>query len=450
MSQLDVLLLELKRAIDEKRVNQGSTAVEDPVRETVDPTYSKSALRKFITSADYNVRTQEPPVMQHPRVIEAMRKSLNEFIAEPLRNNGTTTVSGILCHEQTEKHEPEKVESSSPDAGKKELPPFSPSQGNELAWAPPCAKCAERSQQSTKQAQPSSSSVGSTETAAVQPTSSSTLPGAALSTSSYRPYSPAQSAGSSNLSVSAISTPSRTEASPTSTDRARDTSVAAAPAQAEQPKSAVQALLNVFGSRVKSQNRNTTEEPVRKRPNTSDVERCVPSPTQAPPATPIPAPGVEEKDSVDNNSAPLSSAKPVTNNSTVVWFKHFQAVESAIQMSDVHFASVLLAILVEVADAVTAPPNIMARLKSFDARIAIELKNYEQAERTLKQAIDELGSANSSNISAAYCWYALATCHHRQGKTTAAKDAKEQAILIATEALGAKDPETLHFHEPLN
>lgn len=475
MSQLDVLLLELKRAIDEKRADENGKIAEEAQPEqpeSIDPAHSKRALRKFITSADYTVRPQETAVLQNPRVIEAMRMSLNNFIREPLHNDGSASASGIICQEATEMHAETQKSSSHQQDGPGEIAPFTPPQGSEFSWAPPCAKCAERTQESTapnsgqsslttSQAAASARSGGAAEAVAQGMTSGySSMP------PSSRPPSPSnsQSSSSSNGTVNAVSNGAgfgtQSEAARGSVAQRREAAMATSStpvAPPEQPKSAVQALLNVFGSRGKSQNRPSTEEPVRRKPNPSDVERTIVGGTSTatleatiPVTEHGPSPETRPDDSVAPSNLKVQAA-PVQamNNNSVIWFKHFQSVEAAIQMSDVHFASVLLALLVEVADAVSAPPNIVARLKSFEARIAMELKNFEQAEKTLKQAIDELGSTHAGNIAAAYCWYALAVCHHRQGKAGPAKDAQQQSIQIATSALGPKDPETLQFHEPL-
>jgi hypothetical protein len=120
------------------------------------------------------------------------------------------------------------------------------------------------------------------------------------------------------------------------------------------------------------------------------------------------------------------------------------------RIGDMHFADSLLSVLLESATALSAPGNITARLRSLSARIMMDRKQYSEAEASLFETLKSMeGSGFEKDISAAYCWRALAQCFHYQQKTDKAEKARERSISIANSALGEKDPEAMMFAEPL-
>lgn len=150
------------------------------------------------------------------------------------------------------------------------------------------------------------------------------------------------------------------------------------------------------------------------------------------------------------NAAKAGSATAPQNAASVAWFKHIQAVESAIRIGDIHFADTLLLLLFEVSRSLSAEANVSARLQSLQARVLLDRKQYADVETLMNETIKSLdGTAFAKSVSASYCWHALAQCYHSQKKFDKADAAKKKAISIAESALGPNDPETMLFKGPL-
>ncbi len=144
-----------------------------------------------------------------------------------------------------------------------------------------------------------------------------------------------------------------------------------------------------------------------------------------------------------------ASVQPAVK-SSVIWYKHIQAVESAMRIGDMHFADSLLSLLFETATSLSAEANINARLKSLQARVLADRKMFAEAEKLLIDTIRGLeGTQFSKDIAAAYCWRALAQCLQNQKKSEQAEKARQKALSIAVAALGEKDPEAMMFNEAL-
>jgi hypothetical protein len=154
----------------------------------------------------------------------------------------------------------------------------------------------------------------------------------------------------------------------------------------------------------------------------------------------VATPAVNVVQALAPTAAPV--AKPMK---PFVWFKHFQAVESALRIGDLHFAETLLSMLLEIAD-VLEDVAARARLYSQLARVKMEQKQMPQAEAMLMETLRGLeGTPYKRSIDAAYCLLALAQCYDQSGKSPNAEKARAMALSIAQECLDAKDPELTLF-----
>lgn len=459
MSQLDSIISQLQKVLEEKRGGTESDVRSEVTESSVDTVAAKRALAAFLSRAPESFEGIEANGLSDPAVIEAMRKSLIAFIDSPLRNGGTALMPGTISPDHARQEDQGKSEvhgHTSPSENNTPLNPFSPSPGNEFSWTPPCKTCIERkatgeTSKPGKDAAPATEIPGSISSSAA-PREGSSQP---LRTSGYGSVSgavPVSGHGgdaSSTLSASASGSGALSPASSSFASSAPRASAVTdtAPAPATNAKSPVQALLNVFGARSnKAQKAPEVVAPRRVTPMSDpsglkNEEKSLPQKVAESAAPTMSAPAAETEAVV---------SAPVRINNTVLWFKHIQSVEAALRISDVHFATVLVALLFEVATAVEAPPNITARLKTFEARISMEFNKYQEAEEHLLLTISELDDTPfASNVTAAWCWHSLAQCYYRQGKHDQSKAAQQKAIAIATAALGAKDPETMLFHEPI-
>lgn len=159
-----------------------------------------------------------------------------------------------------------------------------------------------------------------------------------------------------------------------------------------------------------------------------------PKPVAATPATTPATPAAEAK-----TAAPLKPSKPFA------WFKHVQAVESAIRIGDAHFADTLLAMLMEIAEILDDVP-MRARLKSQQARVKMEQRQFAEAETMLMEILRQIDpTPHKKSMGGAYCLLALAQCYQQTGKTPNAEKAQAMAYAIAEQLLDAKDPELTLF-----
>lgn len=156
-----------------------------------------------------------------------------------------------------------------------------------------------------------------------------------------------------------------------------------------------------------------------------------PKPIAATPAKPAP------------ETAP--AAAPVKPSKPFAWFKHVQTVESAIRIGDAHFADTLLAMLSEIAEILDDMP-MRARLKSQQARVKMEQRQFVEAESLLMETLRQIDpTPHKKSMGAAYCFLALAQCYQQTGKTPNAEKAQAMAYAIAEQLLDAKDPELTLF-----
>ena len=130
------------------------------------------------------------------------------------------------------------------------------------------------------------------------------------------------------------------------------------------------------------------------------------------------------------------------NKAPITWFKHILAVDSALRIGDVHFADSLLSILQETAKATDADISVRTRLKSLQARVLLERRQFNDAQDLLEGVLQSLqGSAHARCLGAAYCLHVLAQCNKLQNKPEQAKALQAKAVSIAQECLGTNDPE---------
>lgn len=163
-----------------------------------------------------------------------------------------------------------------------------------------------------------------------------------------------------------------------------------------------------------------------------------------------PAPAVTPPQPAAAVAPSAPPATPCKCRTPFAWSKHINTIEGALQMGDFHFAESLISLLNDTAAAVTIDPSAQARLKSQQARVRIERKQFTEAESDLAAAIRSLeGTAYKRSIGAAYCLHALAQCYQRQNKLEQAQAAQRNAISIAEECLGPMDPEAKLFKQKL-
>jgi hypothetical protein len=95
-------------------------------------------------------------------------------------------------------------------------------------------------------------------------------------------------------------------------------------------------------------------------------------------------------------------------------------------------------------------PSMKARLRSLQARVKIENRQFAEAEALLAQTVRGLeGTPAKNSLGAAYCLLALAQCYHAQQKTPSAEKAQAMAAMIADQCLGPTNPEAKAFRQKL-
>lgn len=480
MSQLDSMLTELKKTLSND-VNTKTAAIGSQMSSADASALMKTqtaALKDFLKSNVSTVAAGVPQESEDPQVILSRRNALSSFVGVPLKNNGKAILSGTITmeaaipaannghdphknggHKRSEAKHEVKTENAAP------IPPMAPAPQVVLKYVEaPCKKCEENAQKEKEAAKnggsagtnnsgksaamPAGSSaagalplggsasatvpVGGSTSMSGPPggSSSSSVPTGSALTGQAAMAMPAPSAGTdspSGMGNMGFSKPvtarsededkKSTESEDRKTDERKSGKESAKDSKSEKKGFG---LFNVFGGKKEKQ-----EEHKDDRKEESESAPTSPAIAAAP-----------AKPSVFGSNANAANQ--------VAWFKHIQAIESALRIGDILFADSLLSLLVEVAHSVTAPGNIKARLDSMQARIHIDRKFYSEAEELLQKTIKNAeGTPLEENIAIAYCWHALAQCYHAQRKIPEAEKARKKAIEIATEALGENDPETM-------
>jgi hypothetical protein len=176
-----------------------------------------------------------------------------------------------------------------------------------------------------------------------------------------------------------------------------------------------------------------------------------PAPASAPaPVALAPPPAALEPQPAASSPPVQAAPQPtVVNKQAIAWFKHIQTVESALRIGDMHFVETLLGILMEIAEMVD-DASMKARLRSLQARVKIENRQFAEAEALLAQTVRSLeGTPAKNSLGAAYCLLALAQCYYAQQKTPSAEKAQAMAAMIAEQCLGATNPEAKAFRQKL-
>lgn len=436
MSQLDSMLKELKKSLSDD-VNLKTAAIGSEMSAAESTALIKEqsqALRDFLKNNPSNVSAGVKQESDDPKVILSRREALSSFVGIPIKNNGKASLPGTIAAESqipqgnnghggghgaahgsahggahgNSKHE-NKTENAAP------IPGFSPPPQVVIKYVDaPCKKCeenAEKEKEAVKEAAQKETSKPSQQ-----------APGASMA----MPYSStsevAAGMGGMGFSKPVTARPEPEEEKAGAEERNK-TEKEALKQDAKSGKKQGFGLFNVFGGNKEAK----TEKNEERKSESAEA----PAPAAPPAAKP----------------AMIVNAQAAAQ---VAWFKHIQAIESALRIGDVHFADSLLSLLTEVSHSVTAPGNIKARLDSMQARIHIDRKFYGEAEELLQKTIKNAeGTPLAKNISIAYCWHALAQCYNAQKKAPEAEKARQTAIEIATEALGENDPETVLLKAPL-
>lgn len=475
MSQLDSMLKELKKTLSDdvsmKTAAIGSEMSETEARELIRS--QSSALKDFLKSNGSKVSAGVPQENEDPQVIVARRNALSAFVGVPLKNNGKAILTGTISVEAESHannnghkaaHEAKKTEAKHELKSQTEapLPASTPPPQVVLKYVDaPCKKCEEyekkekeaaksggnNGQNASKAGAASPTSGSSTESAAAA-TGAIALGGSAaspsgvtssgaLSSGSAMGMPPAAAAdsmsgmGNMGFSKPISPRPEAEEKKSFESEERRGEERKSEKDTAKENKTEKKGfgLFNVFGKKDKSDERSKGDE------RKEDSENFAA-------ASPAPVATEKAKPNVFGSNANAASQ--------VAWFKHIQAIESALRIGDIHFAESLLSLLTEVAHSVAAGGNINARLDSMQARIFIDRKFFGEAEELLNKSIKNAESTPlEKNISIAYCWHALAQCYHAQKKMPEAEKAQKKAVEIATEANGENDPETVLLKAPL-
>ena len=403
MSQLDSILAELKKTLAAQGVDLNSTAVQakDPV---VDTAANKLALKEFLSKNTITATPTAAGAVEDPKLIMENRNALSVFIGKPLTNNGVAALTGTIS-------EPKKssaAHKAEPEASAKSAAapvPFTPPPMPVVQICPGCVSAeASKKVSNEKREAEEAAQKASAEKAAAERQEKDLLM-TKLSTSAN-----ANAPGSNMMGGVSAPVIASVSAAVASAPSAPAPSAAAAVATAAKPaaKSGVAAFFSGL----------------------------------------MPGKSKQDSDAVTSTAAPALT--PQAAAISITWFKHIQAVESALIMGDTHFADSILHLLYESAKSVSADPNIIARLQSLQAKVMIERRQYDEAESSLKEMIQNLDSTPyAKNISAAYCWRALAIAYNRQKKSELATKANQKSIEIAEAALGPKDPEAMLFREAL-
>lgn len=468
MSQLDAMLKKLNAVLAES-----GEPVKIGVKEE-DKYDPKAALviKEFVVKNMSLVKAHEQ-AGDDPRVVLERRKALSTFVGSNLTNNGVAVLSGTINMQNLGHHKPAaraahgKKDAHGKAAAKEAepivrapLPPVAPAPQIVMTVCPSCvqaealAKSAAADKAAGIEAPPSPApKVEEKPAAEAKPAATAAASsaaetgkapkhGAADTTVELAPE-PKKSIGMDmGMSMGGFSSFSRplpappaqaqVEAPPAKAAEATPKPAAEPPkAAAEKPKNVVASLFSAFGGNKGSKDNKDNKDG---KENAASEPAAAVAPLISSPAAPEAA-------------SPAASA-PVK--SQVIWFKHFQAVESALRIGDSHFADSVVSVLYEAAISLSAEPSIVARIESLRARVLIDRKQYPVAEKVLNDTINNIkGTDAGKNIAAAYCWHALAQCYKDQKDADKSAEAHKKAIAIAEASLGPDDPETMQFKAPL-
>lgn len=346
---------------------------------------ASSALKEFLNQNAVELQLVDKGSADDPQVVLSRRKAISDFVGQQLQNDGNATLSGVIEGGVTHK--------TAHGHGKHQ---HSGPHEKGIAGAP-CPKCRAREIEDER-----ARTSASGDSSGIQSGSNGN--------------------GDSKKSTASADT---NKSSSENADKSSSSTQAA--------KSGVAAF---FAAAIGGKKDGVQSEQDRS-----------PKTESAKPEPPTKITQQSEKPQLGSSTAGAAKSGSSTS---IIWFKHIQAVESALRIQDLHFADSLLALLTEAAASVQAQSSVSIRLKSLQARILIERKLYEQAEEMLMATIKSMeGTPQAKEVCAAYCYRALAQSFQLQNKADKAVKAKEKSIAIATGALGANDPETMLFKEPL-
>lgn len=464
MSQLESILGQLKKNLAESGVDTTKLRKDESVQ-TVDPKTASAALKDFLSKNPITAKKGSDDA-DDPALVVERRKTLSAFVGQSLSNNGVASLPGTIQAPPSGSHGKSAhgghgssvaaEKSASPEPAPKTVP-FTPDPIPVMQICPSCvtaeaAKKAPKTEEkvatvpkvepAASAAQPMFSSSTNSSAMPSAPVVMSTAPasskGAVPNTvSSSNSNNSSSGTGSATASVSSnssIGSAVPSGAAGMSMSAPQGMSFSAPLTTSETPSAAVSASPPVKSESV------AAAKPQSKGGVAGFFANLMPGKKGTSQES-------EAEASSAFSSAPASSSVSV---SKITWFKHIQAIESALLIGDVHFADSLLQLLYETAKSLSAEVNIIARLQSLQAKVLIERKQFDDAESSLKDMIQSLqGTSFAKNICTAYCWRALALCYHRQKKTADAESARKKSIEVAEAALGPTNPETMLFKEPI-
>lgn len=462
--QLESILSKLKKKLAEDSSGMDTPKASQDVENTVDSKAASQALREFLNKNLVSKKEAEDNADDDPRLLVERRKALSNFVGSPLLNNGKAALPGTIemgkppshsknnSHGQGSSHGAKSTPAESSSAAKNTSPPvpFTPPPAPIVTICPDCVQ-----QKAQKMAeQKAAADAKKAETAALQRESLD----ASANTKS------AKSADETNSSVkthdiaggvSPSTQPPKNDAPAHNLGASMGMSVSRPLNFAVAGENGTDAISSSSGTTTKQEPR---EELAGKTEavNSNGADQAGQATSKKGVAAFFAAfkPGSksESKQVVETSAVQPEAAfvkmTAATAAASLAWFKHIQAVESALRIGDIHFADSLLTLLVEVSQSIPTEGNIVARLSSLHARILMDRKLFDDAEKKLNESIAALeGTKYANNVAAAYCWQALALCHHLQKRSAESEECKQKAISIAEAALGPKDPEVMLFRE---
>ena len=414
-SQVESMLKKLQSVLAES----GSPVKTEVKQESpVDSRAASQALKDFLGKNSSLVKG-EAQAAEDPKLVIERRKAVSTFIGAALTNNGVAVLPGTIsqenrAHAKPSSHgghkdshgKPSHAQKAPEPVEKTPLPPVAPAPTIVMTVCPSCV-----------QAEAVAKSAAADKAAGIEPEKAAekTAPEAAKPVMEQKPAleTKAPNAANNNGSGSTAA-----QEKPTS-------SSVAAPVNTPKPSSMDMGMS--FGSSYSfskpvtqsESSAQKTPEPAA-RPAPEPAAKASPEPAAKPKnvvASLFSAFGGKKNDAVEATSASAalaaepaskSAASQAPGQAAIIWFKHFQSVESALRIGDAHFADSVVSVLHEAAVTVSAEQNIMARIESLRARILMDRKQHSVAEKTLTDSINSLkGTKWETNVATAYCWHAL-------------------------------------------
>lgn len=461
MSQLESILGQLRKSLAESGVDASKFRKEDAVQ-TVDPKSASAALKDFLSKNPITSKKGSDD-SDDPALVLERRKTLSAFVGQSLSNNGvaclpgtiqapaTGSASGGQGHGHGGKTGADKA--AQPAAPAPPPVPFTPAPMPVMQICPSCVT-AEASKKAPKTEEksvpPKVEPVTQTNpTANSVPASSAPVGVTSMGYGvSGGAVPPAPGSATSSLPSSSVASASSSAATPTA-PAANNSASTSTPASAAASGMAAPQGMSFSAPQINSSQASSEPASSSMPPAKADGNSAKPQ-SKGGVAGFFASlmPGKKGANQEAEPETPTASAGGSV--SKITWFKHIQAIESALLIGDVHFADSLLQLLYETAKSLSAEVNIIARLQSLQAKVLIEKRQFDDAESSLKDMIQSLqGSSFAKNICTAYCWRALALCYHRQKKTAEAEAARKKSIEVAEAALGPTNPETMLFKEPI-